>query len=129
MLGSHMLAHWSSTQSTIALSSAEAELNALVKAVSETMGILNMLKEMGKGFKARILTDSSAAKGIVNRVGCGKVKHLEARQLWVQDAVRRKVIEVKKVSRDLNVSDALTHHWTSVDGIRHFTQAGLSWKR
>ena len=75
------------------------------------------------------MTDSSAAKGIVNRVGCGKVKHLEARQLWIQDAVRRKVIEVKKVGREINISDALTHHWTSVDGIRHFTQAGLSWRQ
>jgi len=97
MLGSHMLAHWSSTQSTIALSSAEAELNALVKAVSETMGILKYAEGDGeKGFKARILTDSSAAKGIVHRVGCGKVKHLEARQLWVQDAVRRRSLKLRK---------------------------------
>jgi len=126
--GSHLLAHWSSTQSTVALSSAEAELNALVKAASETLGIRNMLLEMGKEFEGRILTDSSAAKGIVSRVGCGKVKHLEARQLWVQEVVKQKRLQVRKVPREINISDALTHHWSSVDGSRHFSKAGLVWK-
>jgi hypothetical protein len=129
MRGKHLLSHWSSTQSTVALSSAEAELNALVKAASETLGLLNMLKEMGKDFEVSIMTDSSAAKGIVSRIGCGKVKHLEARQLWIQEAVRRKVLEVKKVGREVNIADALTHHWSSVDGFKHFTKAGLAWRQ
>jgi len=77
----------------------------------------------------KLLTDSSAAKGITGRIGCGKVKHLEARQLWIQEAVRRKVIEVKKVGRDVHISDALTHHWASADGARHFNQAGLVWRQ
>jgi len=128
MRGSHMLAHWSSTQSTVALSSAEAELNALIKAASETLGILNMLKAMGKDFNAKIFTDSSAAKGIVHRIGCGKVKHLEARQLWIQEAVLRKMIQVKKIGRADNLSDALTHHWSCVDGARHFGKSGLEWR-
>ena len=123
-----MISHWSSTQATVALSSAEAELNALVKAASETLGIRNMLLEMGKEFEGRILTDSSAAKGIVSRVGCGKVKHLEARQLWVQEVVKQKRLQVRKVPREINISDALTHHWSSVDGSRHFSKAGLLWK-
>jgi len=70
--GSHLLAHWSSTQSTVALSSAEAELNALIKGASESLGLLNMLKAMGKDFQCQIFTDSSAAKGIIHRLGCGK---------------------------------------------------------
>jgi hypothetical protein len=128
MRGSHLLAHWSSTQATVALSSAEAELNALIKAASETLGIVNMLKAMGKEFERRVLTDSSAANGIVHRLGCGKVKHLEARQLWIQETVRMKAMEVKKVGRTFNLSDALTHHWNCVDGVRHFSQAGLLWR-
>jgi hypothetical protein len=128
MRGDHLIAHWSSTQSTVALSSAEAELNALIKAASETLGVLNMLKSMGKVFESKILTDSNAAKGIVHRLGCGKVKHLEARQLWIQEIVKMKAISVIKVGRDLNLSDALTHHWNSVDGGKHFSKAGLRWK-
>jgi len=126
--GSHLLAHWSSTQSTVALSSAEAELNALIKGASESLGLLNMLKAMGKDFQCQIFTDSSAAKGIIHRLGCGKVKHLEARQLWLQEVVRRKTLQVTKIGRDDNCSDAMTHHWSSVDGYRHFGVAGLEWR-
>jgi len=68
-------------------------------------------------------------KKIVSRVGCGKVKHLEARQLWIQEAVRRKVLVVKKVGREINIADALTHHWASADGLKHFTKAGLAWRQ
>ena len=128
MRGSHLLAHWSSTQATVALSSAEAELNALIKATSETLGIMNMLQAMGKEFESQIFTDSSAAKGIVHRQGCGKVKHLEARQLWIQETVEKKIVKVQKVGRELNVSDAMTHHWSSIDGSKHFRRAGLEWR-
>jgi len=88
-----------------------------------------MLKAMGKDFKVEIFTDSSAANGIVHRLGCGKVKHLEARQLWLQEVVRMKTLQVKKVGRELNISDAMTHHWSCVDGTRHFTKAGIEWRQ
>jgi len=39
LMGKHLLAQWSSTQTVIALSSAEAELNAIVKMFSETIGL------------------------------------------------------------------------------------------
>jgi len=126
--GRHLIAHWASTQATVALSSAEAELNALVKAISESLGILNMLKEMGKTFKCQVYTDSSAANGIVHRLGAGKVKHLEARQLWIQEIVGSKRIAVKKVPREFNMSDALTHNWSVTDASRHFAEAGLVWR-
>jgi hypothetical protein len=126
--GGHLIAHWSSTQATVALSSAEAELNALVKAISESLGVLNMLKEMGKPYSCQVYTDSSAANGIVHRLGAGKVKHLEARQLWIQEIVGEKRLAVKKVPREYNMSDALTHNWTPADASKHFSEAGLVWR-
>ena len=39
MLGNQLIYHWSKMQLNIALSSAEAELNSLVKGVCEAMGI------------------------------------------------------------------------------------------
>jgi len=128
MRGGHLLSHWSSTQATIALSSAEAELNALVKAISETLGVQNMMNEMQKDVKFKVLTDSSAANGIMHRLGAGKVKHLETRQLWVQQVVSTKEVIVQKVPRAENLSDALTHNWSCVDGQKHFARAGLVWK-
>ena len=39
MYGSCLVAHWSRTQVSVALSSAEAELNAAVKAACEAIGM------------------------------------------------------------------------------------------
>ena len=128
MSGKHLITHWSSTQATVALSSAEAELNALVKAVSETLGIRNMMSFAGKELFLEVFTDSNAAKGIVQRSGSGKVKHLEAKQLWVQEVVETKEVTVTKVPRELNFSDSLTHHWSASDGYGHLTSMGLEWK-
>ena len=127
MSGRHMLCHWSSTQTVVALSSAEAELNAAVKMVSESLGVRNMFREMGIEKKIIVQTDSSACSGIVHREGCGKVKHLETRQLWVQEAVNNKEVEVQKIPRERNCSDCLTHFWSAVDGYRHLSKVGLKW--
>ena len=128
LMGRHLLAHWSSTQTVIALSSAEAELNAMVKMFSETIGLRNTLKDMGRVMTIVIYTDSSASNGMVHRVGCGKVKHLETRQLWIQEYVNNKAVGVMKIPRADNASDALTHHWSASDGIRHFDKVGIIWK-
>ena len=129
MLGQHLVAHWSSTQSVIALSSAEAELNALVKMFSESIGLRNTIAFMGKKMRITVLTDSTASRGIVHRVGCGKVKHLETRQLWIQGHVNSKDVTVTQVPREDNASDCLTHHWSAKDGYRHLTNIGVIWKR
>ena len=125
MRGKHLLFHWASTQATIALSSAEAELNALVKAINESLGIQNMMKEMGKVVNFRVYTDSSAANCMVHRLGAGKVKHLEARQLWLQERVLKKNVKIEKVPRDQNSSDSLTHYWSAVDAKGHFARVGF----
>ena len=128
MMGKHLVMHWSSTQATIVLSSAEAELNTLINAFNESLGIRNMYKAMGKDLTISVMTDSSAARGIVHRTGCGKVKHLEARQLWIQEYVENKSVCVAKVGREDNPSDALTHHWSGADGYRHLDKVGLVWR-
>ena len=65
---------------------------------------------------------------MLSRVGCGKVKHLECRQLWVQDCVENREVKIDKIPRDDNLSDAMTHHWSASDGAKHFQKAGLVWK-
>ena len=49
------------------------------ESMTEILCLMNMMKECGRDPKGQILTDSSAANGIVHRQGCGKVKHLECR--------------------------------------------------
>lgn len=101
---------WSKAQSNVALSSGEAELNSSVKAISETVGTMNLWEELFRHhLKAKLHVDSSACKGMLLRSGTGRVKHLSTKQLWVQGAIETEAIEVKKVPRRENCADMLTH--------------------
>ena len=52
-----------------------------------------------------LLTDSTAAKGIANRSGSGKLEHLDIRDIWLQDVVRADRLRIKKDSSASNWSD------------------------
>ena len=96
---------WSSTQSTIALSSGEAEYYAAVKAAAEALAIQRVAAELGWQLGIRIWIDSSAAKSISSRIGIGKVRHLEVKYLWLQDALKAKRFEMRKIHGRANPSD------------------------
>ena len=72
-----------------------------------------------------LLTDSSAAKGIVMRQGAGKVKHLDIKSLWIQERENIGDLKVLKVPRLENWSDLLTHHWTEPEGPRHLSGTSI----
>ena len=116
MLGLHEIKTWSRTQASVALSSAESELNALVRASSEALCIVALSKECHLNFDGQVLVDSSAAQGIVHRRGVGKVKHLQTHQLWVQEVAAEGRLRYTKVPRERNLSDLLTHNWDSNTG-------------
>ena len=82
----------------VALSSGEAEfyVYAMVKtaAVKLTHAIL---EHFGWKIRRAVLSDSSAARSMAQRVGCGKVKHLSLKQMWIQQAVRDKELSIGKV--------------------------------
>ena len=104
------LCHWSKMQSNIALSSAEAELNACVKGLSELISLHNLIVEtLGVTPTMTLCTDASACKGMLLRHGAGKVKHLSVKQLWSQEVVQCYNIHVVRVPRADNPADVLTH--------------------
>ena len=108
--GGHLLKHWGSTQQTVALSSGEAELKGIVKGAAEGIGIHNVAKDLNIYYDIHLYTDSSAAMGMVARKGIGKVRHIEMGELWIQDAVRNKVLTVNKVKGEDNPADILTKY-------------------
>ena len=110
MRGGHLLKHWSSTQQTVALSSGEAELKGIVKGAAEGIGMQNIAKDLSIHYDIHLYTDSSAAMGMVARKGMGKVRHIEVSELWIQDAVKNKVLSANKVKGDDNPADILTKH-------------------
>ena len=110
MHGRHMIKSWSTNQSVVALSSGEAEYYGLVKAASIALGVTAIGRDMGMNFTGKIMlnADASAAIGIANRVGIGKVRHIEVNQLWLQDKVYSGEIGILKVKSEENMADALT---------------------
>ena len=113
--GGHSIAWWSKLQARVALSSCEAEVNGLVKAASEGLYLQRLAGTLGAQTSLRLQTDASAAKGVLMRNGCGKLKHLSAKQLWVQEHVERREIEIEKIPRSSNYADVLTHCWENKD--------------
>ena len=78
LIGEHLIKAVVGTQTVPALSSGEAEFLAIVKAGSLSLGIRSMAADFGdKGLDIEIGTDSSAAKGILGRIGLGRVRHLD----------------------------------------------------
>ena len=48
--------------------------------------------------------------GMVARKGMGRVRHIEVGELWIQDAVKRGMLTMKKVKGDDNPAGILTKH-------------------
>ena len=110
MLGRHTIKHWSSTQAGVSLSSGEAEFHGVVKGAGMGLGYQALLEDLGLQSKLRVWTDSSAAIGIASRQGLGKLRHLDAHTLWLQQAVRSKRLNLKKVPGTANPADIFTKH-------------------
>ena len=125
MIGKHLLAHWARTQQCIALSSCEAELNGIVKASSEGLSARHICEELGMTVALKVRTDSSAARGVCQREGAGKIKHLAVKQLWTQEKETQGELEVLKVPRESNWADLMTHHWSRAEGEKHLKGLGV----
>ncbi len=110
MLGHHACKHWSSTQQSISLSSGEAEFAGVIRGAGQGLGFQALLRDLGLEVPLRVWTDSSAAIGICSRQGLGKLRHLDTHTLWVQQAVRTKRIDLRKVPGEQNPADLLTKH-------------------
>jgi hypothetical protein len=104
---------WSSTQATIATSSGEAELIALVKAAAEGLGFVSVARDLGVPFALHVFVDSTAAQSIASRAGLGRLKHVEVKHLWVQEAVRKGAFRVARISGVRNPADILTKAHTA----------------
>ena len=77
---------WSKLQSTIALSSVEAEFKAMTKGVQEALALRTMLLEMGIDATIQVFTDSSAAKASAEKPGIGFMWLMNKLQLLVRAA-------------------------------------------
>ena len=127
MIGTHVLKIWSKTQSLIALSSAESEFYAALKASAEGLGMLSVMKDLSWKMKGKVMGDASAAMGIINRKGLGRTRHIDTGMLWIQQTAAEKRLAYDKVLGTENPADLMTKY-LAVDMIdRHCAKLSSSW--
>ncbi len=88
--------------------SGESEFYGIVKAATMGMGIKGLLEDLGLDVEIQVNTGSSAARSISSRKCAGRVRHVEIRELWVQERVRREELSIIKVRGRDDVADRLT---------------------
>ena len=71
MLGQHTIKTWSTTQSSVPLSSGEAEFNGVVRGAGMGLGFQSLMRDLGQDAPVRVWVDSEAAIGISSRQGLG----------------------------------------------------------
>lgn len=72
-----LIKHCSSTQKTIALSSAEAELYSATRASSEAQGLKCIGEDFGESLAIRAYVGAQATIGLSRHAGLGKARHIE----------------------------------------------------
>ena len=104
--------HWSVTQATVSLSSAESEAKAVTKGCIEALYVKHLLEhQKARTFKIEVWTDSSSAKAIIQRHGPGRrAKHLEVQTMWVQQLNKLGVISMNELGTLENVAELLIKH-------------------
>ena len=124
MVGNHMIKSWCSPQAIVSLSSGEAEYYGIVKGSSSGLGLKSMMGDLGVEVAITINTDASAAKGMANRRGLGKVRHIAVNQLWIQDRIAKGDLAISKVNGKENIADILTKHVNAEDIRIHLYKTG-----
>ena len=114
--GGHLVDSWVASDQVRALSSGEAELYGIVDGSARGIFTKHMYEEMGRNINIDVETDSTAAIGMCSRTGVGKTRHIQVRWLLIQDAIRDKVVRLRKVSGTENVADMGTKY---LDGPTH----------
>ena len=93
-LVSHTIETWNVNQQVVSLSSAGSDLYSIGSGCARRLTVKHLLQEIlhtvfpDSVVKMTIRADSDAACGMIHRVGCGRVRHLQTRYLWHQQALR-----------------------------------------
>ncbi|PLW48308.1 hypothetical protein PCASD_02943 [Puccinia coronata f. sp. avenae] len=110
----HLLSWKSTKQPTVSLSTTEAEYKALADACKDTVWIQNLSSEIfdsSPSFKTTVFVDNRGAIDLalsqVSQNGF-RTKHMDLRLHFIRDLITQKLIDLKFVGTQDNLSDFLT---------------------
>lgn len=121
MLGSHFVKSTSTTQTVVAMSTGESEFYSIVKTSAMAIGMVALARDYGVELFPRVFADATAGKGIAQRRGAGKIRHIHTPALWVQGAIADRRLTIHKWPGERNPADLGNKH---LDGpkIRQFME-------
>ena len=108
---------WKSTlQSTVALSTTEAEYMVITKAVKEAIWLQGLLDDLGVGQKqVTVFCDGQSAIHLAkNQVYHARTKHIDVRYHFVREIIEEGGVLVQKIKNDDNLTDMLTKVVTTI---------------
>ena len=104
------------TQATVALSSCESELYAANSTMSESLYLNQLLKWLVSDscetnsdiVRQKLYVDSSSAQSFIQRAGLGRMKHISARMMYLQQLLRKHCFQLCRIPTKFNPSDLNT---------------------
>ena len=121
--GDRLLETYSSTQLIVALSTGQSEYISITKGAAHALEVRSAMMEYGLTLKVVCETDASAGRAMATRRGLSRVRHLDARLLWLQQLCADGVVEMRARLGEHNEADL----GTKMVDLRRMTSMGWSW--
>ena len=84
------------------------------RGATEALGMCTLMKDLGgEDLQIDLHLDATAAKGIIDRRGLLKVRHVDVNVLWLQETCARRAIPFSRESKvpgEENCADLMTKH-------------------
>ena len=114
LLNSLPILSYSRTQKAVSLSSCEAEVLALTSGSSEALLLKEVWQFMtGQKVTLEARSDSSSGRQWLQRSGLGRLKHIDVRLCWLQEAIRGQVLRALPISTQVNIANLNTKKLTA----------------
>ena len=99
-----------------------------MKAGVEALGMQSLLQDLGTETRMCIHMDASAALGVIQRKGVGKVRHLDVGTLWLQEKQLKQIMEFKKIHGLSNAGDMMTKNIPRGTMEKHVAAINCEWR-
>jgi hypothetical protein len=104
-----MLESWSKTQGVVTLSTCESELIAMTSAAQEGRLLQQIMERvLHEPVPLTVFSDSSSAEAFTKKLGVGRIRHLEIRELWIQEQVQKHGLKIQHCDGVSNLADIFT---------------------
>ena len=108
--GEHVIDVVCSKQDVVSLSAPESEFYAMSSGGAHVIHTKNILSDLQVEVIVRPENNSTSACGICRRRGVGRLRHFHKKELWLQDQVAAKTVELGRVPSEDNEADLGTKY-------------------